>query len=173
MALPIKNGKITNPYGIKGNLWSSGRHQGADFATPTGTPLLSVSDGTVVGVGQCWGPAFGNHQVIVHYVVNKLNYWAIYAHCSADFVKVGQKVKMGDKIALSGAEGNVTGPHLHFEVHTVDRWDKKTDINPQFLFDLKSASKEVALKKAATAKKVTPTVREITSALKSKNIKSE
>ena len=136
MALPIKNGVITEPYGVKGSLWSSGHHQGADFAVPVGTPLLAVADGVVAGVGQCWGPAFGNHQVIMKFVVGGKNYWAIYAHCSADFVKVGQAVKAGTKIALSGAEGHVTGPHLHFEVHTVPTWDKSTDVNPQFLFDL-------------------------------------
>lgn len=146
MTLPIKNGKITTPYGIKGKMWSSGRHQGADFAVASGTPLLSVADGVVAGVGQCWGSAFGNHQVIVKYVIKGVSYWAIYAHCSADFVKVGQKVIAGQKIALSGAEGNVTGPHLHFEVHTVSYWDKKTDINPQFLFDIKPTIKKAVTK---------------------------
>ena len=156
MALPIKNGKITNPYGVKGKMWSSGHHQGADFATAVGTPLLSVADGVVAGVGQCWGPAFGNHQVIVKYVVGGKNYWAIYAHCSQDFVKVGDKVKLGQKIALSGAEGNVTGPHLHFEVHPVSHWDKVSDINPQFLFDIPATKTPVKKAVAAAVAKKVP-----------------
>lgn len=133
MALPIKNGKIGTPYGKQSNIWMAGHHQGVDFPVPVGTPVLAAAGGTVAGVGQCWGPNFGNHQVIVHHVINGKNYWAIYAHCSKDFVKVGQKVKKGQKIALSGAEGHVTGPHLHFEVHPVPHWDITTDINPEFL----------------------------------------
>jgi len=134
MSLPIKNGKIGTPYGKPGKIWAAGHHQGADFPVPVGTPVLSVADGVVAGVGQVWGPNFGNHQVVVQYTVNGQHYWAIYAHCSKSFVKVGQKVKKGKKIALSGAEGHVTGPHLHFEVHNRPSWDTKTDINPDFLF---------------------------------------
>lgn len=136
MALPIKNGKITTPYGIKGDIWSSGHHQGADFAVPVGTEIVSVADGKVAAIGSPWGSAFGNHSIVVEYVVNGKKYWAIYGHCSKDFVKVGQNVKKGKKIALSGAEGHVTGPHLHFEVHTKPNWDKTTDVDPQFLFNI-------------------------------------
>jgi hypothetical protein len=135
MALPIKNGHIGTPYGKPGAIWMAGHHQGVDFPTPVGTPVLAAADGTVIGVGQCWGPNFGNHQVIVKHVVEKRAFYTIYAHCSADFVKVGDEVKKGQKIALSGAEGHVTGPHLHFEAHTVSHWDTKTDVNPQPLLD--------------------------------------
>jgi murein DD-endopeptidase MepM/ murein hydrolase activator NlpD len=135
MALPIKNGHIGTPYGKPGAIWMAGHHQGVDFPTPVGTPVLAAADGTVIGVGQCWGLNFGNHQVIVKHVVEKRAFYTIYAHCSSDFVKVGEEVKKGQKIALSGAEGHVTGPHLHFEAHTVSHWDTKTDVNPQPLLD--------------------------------------
>jgi murein DD-endopeptidase MepM/ murein hydrolase activator NlpD len=135
MALPIKNGHIGTPYGKPGSIWAAGHHQGVDFPTPVGTPVLAAADGTVIGVGQVWGPNFGNHQVIVKHVVEKRAFYTIYAHCSSDFVKVGDVVKKGQKIALSGAEGHVTGPHLHFEAHTVSHWDTKTDVNPQPLLD--------------------------------------
>ena len=41
---------------------------------------------------------------------------SFYAHCSALLVQEGQEVKRGDLVAQSGATGNVTGPHLHFEL---------------------------------------------------------
>jgi murein DD-endopeptidase MepM/ murein hydrolase activator NlpD len=133
--LPILNGHIGTPYGKKGSIWMAGHHQGVDFPTPVGTPVQAVADGTVVGVGQVWGPNFGNHQIIIKHIVGKRDFFTIYAHMSQDNVKVGQKIKKGTVIGKSGAEGHVTGPHLHLEAHTVSHWDITTDVNPQPLLD--------------------------------------
>ena len=141
MALPIKNGKIGTPYGKPGKIWQAGHHQGVDFPTPVGTPVLSVDDGIVVEAGGSpWGPNFGKHQVVVQYKIKTGRFrskkvYAIYAHCSATHTRKGAKVKKGDIVALSGAEGNVTGPHLHFEVQTQNNWTKTNDIDPQPLLD--------------------------------------
>ena len=40
----------------------------------------------------------------------------LYAHCNKIYVKEGDKVNQGQEIAEVGATGNVTGPHLHFEI---------------------------------------------------------
>jgi murein DD-endopeptidase MepM/ murein hydrolase activator NlpD len=40
----------------------------------------------------------------------------VYAHNSKILVKVGDRVKLGQKIAVSGKSGKVSGPHLHFEI---------------------------------------------------------
>ena len=49
-------------------------------------------------------------------ISHKNNYITIYAHNSKNFVDVHEKVKKGQKIALSGKTGAVTGAHLHFEI---------------------------------------------------------
>lgn len=52
----------------------------------------------------------------------------IYAHCSKLYLKQGDVVKQGDNIAEVGATGNVTGPHLHFEIRKQERY-----VNPDFI----------------------------------------
>jgi len=93
-------------------------HNGTDFATPVGAPIYSTGDGKVISVKN--HPYAGKYLVIEHNGVYKTRY----LHLSKFLVKNGQQVKRGDKIALSGATGRLTGPHLHFEVlvrnHPVD-----------------------------------------------------
>jgi murein DD-endopeptidase MepM/ murein hydrolase activator NlpD len=103
-------------------MWSSGYHTGVDFVVPTGTPLKAVAEGTVVSSG--WGGAYGNQVVI------RLNdgYYAQYAHLSQLSVSAGQTVGVGQQVGLSGATGNVTGPHLHFEIRTTP--DYGSDVDP-------------------------------------------
>ncbi len=57
MASPIKNGKITTPYGKKGKMWKTGYHTGVDYAVPTGTDILAACDGVVQSNN--WGAAYG------------------------------------------------------------------------------------------------------------------
>jgi len=129
MALPIKGGHITCGFGVKGSMWSSGHHEGVDFAVPTGTPVLAMADGVVESIGS-WGSAFGNHSPVINH--GKGNH-AIYAHVSKVLVKVGDKVKKGQHIADSGAVGNVSGPHLHVERQATSSWIKGGGLDPQNL----------------------------------------
>jgi murein DD-endopeptidase MepM/ murein hydrolase activator NlpD len=131
MALPIKNGKITLGFGVKGTHWASGHHEGVDFAVPVGTPVLAVADGTVSGVGT-WGSAFGSLSPVINH--GKGNE-AIYAHVSKVYVKAGQQVTKGQHIADSGAVGNVTGPHLHFERQMGPGWKSGGGLDPQNLLN--------------------------------------
>ncbi|WP_055713994.1 M23 family metallopeptidase [Streptomyces torulosus] len=120
--LPIEGATIGTAYKTAGSMWSSGYHTGVDFVAPTGTSLKAVGAGTVVSAG--WGGAYGNQVVI------KLadGYYAQYAHLSSIGVSAGQSVSGGQQIGLSGATGNVTGPHLHFEMRTTP--DYGSDIDP-------------------------------------------
>ncbi|MEU0005443.1 LysM peptidoglycan-binding domain-containing M23 family metallopeptidase [Streptomyces sp. NPDC006314] len=120
--LPVTGATIGTGYHVAGSMWSSGHHTGVDFVVPTGTSLKAVAAGTVVSAG--WGGAYGNQVVI------KLNdgYYAQYAHLSQLSVSAGQTVTAGQQIGLSGATGNVTGPHLHFEIRTTP--DYGSDIDP-------------------------------------------
>lgn len=135
--------KITTPYGKRGPMWSSGHHQGVDYACPVGTDLYAPIDAVVVGVGVQggWGTAFGRFEIILQFTAKRSpllpakTYYAILAHGSKSFVKIGDKVKAGQVIGKSGAEGNVSGPHLHFEVQTSRFWSKTNDVDPQFVID--------------------------------------
>ena len=86
-------------------------HAGIDLAAPLGTPIVAVGDGTVIKAGPASG--FGNWVVLAHANGDV----SIYGHMRHYFVKVGDVVHAGQVIALVGAEGQATGPHLHFEVH--------------------------------------------------------
>jgi murein DD-endopeptidase MepM/ murein hydrolase activator NlpD len=126
MALPIKNGKITTPFGKVGKHWSSGKHTGVDFAVPIGTPVLAVADGKIVNAN--WGKAYGK-QVIMAVDGG----FVIYAHLNAVRVKPGQAVKKGQIVGESGNSGNSTGPHLHLEYRNQQRWTGGTAIDPKDL----------------------------------------
>ncbi|WP_272517912.1 murein DD-endopeptidase MepM [Providencia sp. PROV221] len=94
-------------------------HKGVDFAMPVGTPVLAVGDGEVI-VSKYSGAA-GNFIAIRH----GRQYTTRYMHLRQLLVKPGQKVKRGDRIALSGNTGRSTGPHLHFEM-----WVNQQAVNP-------------------------------------------
>lgn len=94
-------------------------HKGVDFAMPVGTPVLAVGDGEVV-IAKRSGAA-GNYVAIRH----GRQYTTRYMHLKKLLVKPGQKVKRGDRIALSGNTGRSTGPHLHYEM-----WTNQQAVNP-------------------------------------------
>ncbi|WP_323182211.1 M23 family metallopeptidase [Kitasatospora purpeofusca] len=119
---PLANPKLGTAYGVAGSMWASGHHTGADFVAATGTPLRAVASGTVVKAGN--GGAYGN-EVEIKLADGK---YAEYAHLSSIGVSIGQTVTAGQQIGLSGATGNVTGPHLHFEIRTGSEYG--SDIDP-------------------------------------------
>ena len=151
--------KITTPYGKRGPMWSSGHHQGVDYACPVGTDLYAPIDAVVVGVGKQggWGSAFGRFEIILQFTAKRSpllpanTYYAILAHGSKSFVKIGDKVKAGQVIGKSGAEGNVSGPHLHFEVQTSRFWSKANDVDPQFVIDYQPPAPAKPVAPVATA----------------------
>ncbi|MFF8576380.1 peptidoglycan DD-metalloendopeptidase family protein [Streptomyces sp. NPDC015140] len=119
---PVAGATVGTPYHQSGSMWSSGYHTGTDFVVPTGTPLKAVGAGTVVSAGP--GGAYGN-QVVIQLADG---HYAQYAHLSSLSVSAGQSVTAGQQVGLSGATGNVTGPHLHFEIRTTP--DYGSDIDP-------------------------------------------
>lgn len=85
-------------------------HYGTDFAANSGTAVCAFADGTVLAAGQDDG--YGNYVKIRH----ADGYTTLYGHCSKLLVRAGETVTMGQEIALVGATGKATGPHLHFEL---------------------------------------------------------
>ena len=96
-------------------------HTAVDYAAPTGTPVMSIGDGTVVSAG--WGGGGGNTVKIRHNSV----YTTAYLHLSryAKDVRAGTRVRQGDIIGYVGATGSATGPHLDFRV-----WKNGSPVNP-------------------------------------------
>lgn len=85
-------------------------HNGVDFAAPTGTPVRSIGDGTVISAGYSGG---GGNMVRIQHCDR---YTTEYMHLSkfAPGLKVGDKVARGEVIGSVGMTGLATGPHLHF-----------------------------------------------------------
>jgi murein DD-endopeptidase MepM/ murein hydrolase activator NlpD len=98
------NGPVSSGFGQR---W--GRlHAGIDIPLPVGTPIRAAASGKVIISGPTGG--YGNYICISHGTLS-----TCYGHNSQLNVSVGQSVKQGQVIALSGNTGNSTGPHLHFE----------------------------------------------------------
>ncbi|MCA1779507.1 MAG: peptidoglycan DD-metalloendopeptidase family protein [Xanthomonadaceae bacterium] len=99
-------------------------HNGTDYGAPTGTPVWSAGDGSVLEAG--YGAANGNYIFIQHgnHIVTR------YLHLSKKMVKRGDRVRQGQTIGLVGATGLATGPHLHYEflVNGRHRDPRKVDL---------------------------------------------
>lgn len=102
-------------------------HHGMDFTAPTGTEVYATGNGTISFVG--WKQGYGNTVMVDH----GFGYETLYAHLYKGLVRVGQKVKRGDIIALVGNTGKSTGPHLHYEVHLQG---KAVDPRNYYFYDL-------------------------------------
>jgi murein DD-endopeptidase MepM/ murein hydrolase activator NlpD len=85
-------------------------HCGIDIAGPTGTKIRATADG-VVRVAS-WQSGYGNLVLLDH----ECGYSTRYGHNSKILVKVGEKVKRGQVLALMGQTGRASGPHCHYEV---------------------------------------------------------
>jgi murein DD-endopeptidase MepM/ murein hydrolase activator NlpD len=115
------NSYVSTPYHATSSLWASGYHTGADFVAATGTPVRAIGPATVVQAG--WGGSYGNN------VILRMSdgMYVLYGHLSSIGVSAGQSVSAGKQLGLSGATGNVTGPHLHFEVRTTQNYGSDVD----------------------------------------------
>ena len=83
-------------------------HNGIDFGTPLGTPVIAVQHGSVLRT-DFDSTGFGRYVVIGHA-------WGqtLYAHLSEVTIAPGQNITAGTRIGRSGSSGNSSGPHLHF-----------------------------------------------------------
>ncbi|HXV86313.1 MAG TPA: M23 family metallopeptidase, partial [Gemmatimonadales bacterium] len=93
-------------------------HEGIDLSAPEGTPIVAPAGGLVIEVTV--EPGYGRTLRIDHGfgVVTR------YAHASKIMVRVGQRVRRGEEIALVGSTGISTSPHLHYEVEV---WGRTVD----------------------------------------------
>jgi murein DD-endopeptidase MepM/ murein hydrolase activator NlpD len=102
---PILGGPLTSKFGER---WSK-FHEGLDIAAPEGTLVFAAHEGVVEYSGDSLN---GYGRAII---LKGTNITTLYGHNSRLLVTEGRRVAKGDLIALTGATGHVTGPHLHFE----------------------------------------------------------
>ena len=116
LIIPLK-GTITSRYGPRNPTTATvpKYHTGIDIAVNEGTVFIASMSGTVETVSSVGD--YGNHVKIVNEDVMTL-----YAHCKTIYVKQGDEVTQGQQIGEVGATGNVTGPHLHFEIRKENRY---------------------------------------------------
>lgn len=107
--MPIRGAGYESGFGARSKLWAVA-HSGLDFSASTGTEAIAVVSGTIRAI--FLHPAYGNVVQLVR--DDGVEFW--YCHLSQSLVEPGDRVRQGQAIALTGATGNVTGPHLHFEV---------------------------------------------------------
>lgn len=110
-------GTVSSGFGARQSKYQNvtGYHTGIDIAADLGTPIVASMEGIVELVSS--EGDYGKHVKI-----RCNNVYTLYAHCSKIFVKEGQIVARGQKIANVGNTGNSTGPHLHFEIRVEDRF---------------------------------------------------
>lgn len=89
------------------------------YAAQGGEVIIAKNDGN-------WNSGFGNYCVVDHGDGTQ----TLYAHSDGLVVTKGQVVKKGEKLGIIGATGNVTGPHLHFEVRVKNSDGSVSRVNP-------------------------------------------
>jgi murein DD-endopeptidase MepM/ murein hydrolase activator NlpD len=111
LASPMEFSRVTSGFQMRFHpiLRTWRKHNGVDYAAPTGTPVRTVGNGTVDFAG--WQNGYGNVVEIRH----SNDRSTLYAHLSRIDVKKGQRVDQGTRIGAVGSTGWSTGPHLHFE----------------------------------------------------------
>jgi len=130
-------GRITSPFGnrVHPTLGKVKKHSGLEIAHPTGTEVLAMTDGVVIQ-SEMANNACGGTIAIDHGMVDGKKLKTRFCHNSKLLKKVGDNVKKGEVIAISGGgkndvgRGRSTGPHIHFEVY-----ENGQTVNPKPYYD--------------------------------------
>lgn len=121
---PLKFTRVSSGFSYRRRHPVTGKvrpHTAVDYAAPTGTPVMTIGDGTVLSAG--WTNGGGKTIRIRH----NSSYTTSYMHLSryAKGIREGARVHQGDVIGYVGSTGMSTGPHLDFRV-----WKDGTPVNP-------------------------------------------
>lgn len=120
ITLPIRGYTVTSEYGWRKDPFTGKRdfHTGIDLAVAEGTAIHSAMEGIVQK--SAWSASYGNYVQVLH----ESGLVTRYCHMQYIFVRQGQRVSREDVLGTVGQTGNVTGPHLHFELFCNDvRYD--------------------------------------------------
>jgi hypothetical protein len=137
MGLPWSGASIGTPYGKRGSSWScnanssGGVHTGCDFPAPEGQRIAATIAGTIRH--RSYGSAFGDHQFAISPSAGQpFEAGEVFFAHTRTRPSDGLEVQMGDVIAEVGSEGNVSGPHLHYEFHPTSKgvWSCSVHADP-------------------------------------------
>lgn len=119
-------GRVSSSFGYRTHPISQKTefHYGADLAANSGDDIYSFAAGTVSDVGE--NDVLGKYLTITH----PDGFSTLYGHCSTVWPQIGQCVAAGEKIAMVGDTGEVTGPNLHFELTQNGMY-----LNPEFYLE--------------------------------------
>ncbi|OZB42904.1 MAG: peptidase M23 [Alishewanella sp. 34-51-39] len=136
---PLEFDKRSSRYGVRTHpiLGKRQHHNGIDLTAPRGTPIYAPADGVVELVRKS-NSGYGNLLKIRH----AFGFATLYAHLHDFKVTSGTFVHKGQLIATSGNTGSSTAPHLHYEIHFLDR-----SLNPQHFVDWDSGNFDLIFEK--------------------------
>jgi murein DD-endopeptidase MepM/ murein hydrolase activator NlpD len=119
---PVQGGgTLTSKFGPRKKSF----HDGIDIAAKTGTPVLAAHDGRVIYADNKLR-GYGNLIILR----GSGNIKTVYGHNDRLLVRLEQRVRKGQKIAEVGSTGRSTGPHLHFEIRTLDNRGRHIAVDP-------------------------------------------
>lgn len=108
----------------KAGSWKCGYHTGVDRVCDSDKTIVAISDGVVQRVNDC-GTSYGNH--VVYWTTSGIV--VLCAHMKdKPTVKVGEKIKAGEKLGIMGNTGHSTGPHLHIELQKANKWQYASNL---------------------------------------------
>lgn len=113
---------MTSPFGVDGARW----HPGLDIGILRSLTVRAAAAGRVVGEG--YMPGYDGYGNVVLVDLGD-RYSALYAHLSRPLVRIGQRLRVGQRVGVAGCTGWCTGTHLHFELRYRNR-----AVNPTLLF---------------------------------------
>ncbi|MPV38533.1 M23 family metallopeptidase [Georgenia subflava] len=125
---PVPTLYVTSSYGYRVYPITGGwfMHNGVDLRSACGNPQHASAGGTVISTKPPWATGTSGNQVMInHGVLGGSSYITVYNHLTRFAVSPGQHVSQGQVIGYTGATGNVTGCHVHFEV-----WKNGSTIDP-------------------------------------------
>jgi murein DD-endopeptidase MepM/ murein hydrolase activator NlpD len=121
ISMVAKGHSVTGAFGSVSSIRGGRPHRGTDY-NHNNSPVLAIGDGEVIFTRSTYnhndatGNSAGNYIAIVHTSSTGDKYTSLYLHLSKVSVKVGDKVRRGQQIGISGNTGHSTGPHLHLEI---------------------------------------------------------
>lgn len=113
-ALPVSGAVLTSGFGMREDPFGGAAefHRGVDLAVPLGTPIAAMWAGEVTAADSAGTGSLGQYLRLRCSDGTEV----LYAHCSALYVRVGERVAAGDTVAAVGSTGRSTGAHLHVQI---------------------------------------------------------